>query len=139
MTDRIIFGAFEKVDFLDFNLNGLIAKVDTGAYYGALHVDDFKILDNGDAKIVIKNTEYIIDSDKIIKTKVRSSNGHISKRIAIQTNVIVGDKEYEVRIGLSNRDKMNFPVLIGRKFLRDNNILVDVNINTEYDIDGRKK
>ena len=137
MTNKTIFGAFEKIDFPEFNLKGLIAKVDTGAYSGALHIDSFENLSNGDVKIVIKNTEFIVDGDKIIKRKVRSASGHTSRRIIVHTKIIINNQEYETNIGLSNRDKMNFPVLIGRRFLRNNKILVDVNKNTEYDRDER--
>jgi hypothetical protein len=34
---------------------------------------------------------------------------------------------------------MNYEILIGRRFLRENNILVDVRINKELDSDGDKK
>jgi len=34
---------------------------------------------------------------------------------------------------------MNYEILIGRRFLSDNNILVDARINQELDIDREKK
>ena len=46
---------------------------------------------------------------------------------------------HKIRIGLSNRADMNYEVLVGRRFLYENNIIVDVRINQELDIDMEKK
>ena len=41
MNKRETLGAFEKVIFPEFN-QAILAKIDTGAYQGALHVDSIE-------------------------------------------------------------------------------------------------
>jgi hypothetical protein len=68
-------------------------------------------------------------------THVRSSTGHEVKRYIICTEIVVNEKKYPITIGLSNRSKMLREILVGRRFLRENNILVDTRINQELDLD----
>jgi hypothetical protein len=48
----------------------------------------------------------------------------------------VQGKVYPIRIGLSDRSDMKRSVLIGRRFLRENDMLVDVRVHDEYDDEG---
>jgi len=57
--------------------------------------------------------------------KVKSSNGAIQNRVAIKVSVEFMGKRYKSVISLSNRAKMKYPMLIGRKFLKER-FLVDV-------------
>lgn len=44
-------------------------------------------------------------------------------------------ESYDVSIGLSDRQDMQYEILIGRKFLREHGILVDVRENSDLDKD----
>ena len=57
--------------------------------------------------------------------KVRSSNGQVETRYAIKTSVVLFKRRYKTEFTLSYRDKMRFPILLGRRFLR-NRFIVDV-------------
>ena len=57
------------------------------------------------------------------------------RRYLIDTDIVINDKRYNIRIGLAKRDGMDKQVLIGRQFLQRNAILVDVNINKQYEKD----
>lgn len=57
--------------------------------------------------------------------KVRSSNGQVESRYAITTRVVLFKRSYKIEFTLSYRDKMRFPILLGRRFLR-NRFIVDV-------------
>ncbi|MEO5499790.1 MAG: RimK/LysX family protein, partial [Candidatus Saccharimonadales bacterium] len=60
------------------------------------------------------------------------------KRFIIETDLKVQGETYRIKIGLADRSDMRKPVLIGRRFLREHNILVDVRINQEYDDEGER-
>jgi len=122
-------GRTEKVSFPELGIESTDAKVDTGAYGNAFHVDDIFIKENK-LFFVIDDKEYIYDKYKTIV--VRNSFGKKQKRFSISTKMILGEKHYKIHISLTNRKKMKYPVLIGRRFLRKFEYMVNVkrkNIN----------
>lgn len=141
-TKTAIIGSFEYVNLPELGVKNEIAKIDTGAYSGALHCTDIKIVRRGIIrKRILKFTplgvpELATETDTFIKTYVRSSTGHRIKRYIIDTSIELGGHTYPIRIGLSDRSDLKRSVLIGRRFLRENNILVDVRINQEHDDEG---
>ena len=140
---REIFGIVEHVSLPILGLFDIAAKIDTGAFSGAMHVTDIKEYINEKGK---KHLEFIlpitgkkIDLGKFTRTYVRSSTGHQQRRYLFDTTVMVNNVEYPIRIGLSDRSDMSYEILIGRRFLHEHNILVDVKHNQEYDLDRGKK
>jgi hypothetical protein len=140
---REIFGIVEHVSLPILGLFDIAAKIDTGAFSGAMHVTDIKEYINEKGK---KRLEFIlpitgkkIDLGKFTRTYVRSSTGHQQRRYLFDTTVMVNNVEYPIRIGLSDRSDMSYEILIGRRFLHEHNILVDVKHNQEYDLDRGKK
>ncbi len=57
--------------------------------------------------------------------QVKSSNGTVQIRPSIKVSVNFFGKKYKSVISLTNRADMKFPMLIGRRFLKDK-FLVDV-------------
>ena len=142
MTKNIYVGCFELVDFPEYQLQSVVAKIDTGAFSGALHCTNIKVVRRGvTRKQILKfipdgRPELAQETDKFYQTYVRSAHGHRLKRYVVNTTIKIKGKEYPITIGLSDRSDMKKPVLIGRRFLRENNLLVDVRINAEYDDEG---
>lgn len=143
MTNRITLGCFEVVDFPGFGAKNVHAKVDTGAFSGAMDCSDIKVVRReSDGRRILQFTpfgedEYRTETDQFQEVHVRSAHGHRRKRYIIETEMTVQGVTYPVTIGLSNRSAMKRPVLIGRRFIRRNNMLVDVNINVELDDEGK--
>lgn len=143
--DQTILGIIESVSFPELGLVGVPAKIDTGAYSGALHcelIEEIVLPESGKKalKIVPLDAHYeprVITKFATVYTT--SSSGHRLRRYLIDTTVLIGQKEYPMRIGITQRPMMNMKVLIGRRFLRTNNMLVDVNLNAELDLDGGQK
>lgn len=135
-------GCFEIVSLPKLGIIEKIAKVDTGAYSGALHCSSIKVVRRGpEKKRVLKFTplgdnKLATETENFLETYVRSASGHRIKRFIIDTDICIRDEQYPIRIGLSDRSELKRPVLIGRRFLRLNNIVVDVRINQEYDDEG---
>jgi hypothetical protein len=122
-------GRTEKVSFPDLGIETIDAKVDTGAYGNALHVDDFFIKDEK-LFFTIEDKEYVYEKYKTIV--IRNSFGKKQKRFSIITKVVLGNKIYKVHVSLTNRKKMKYPMLIGRRFLNKFKYMVNVrkkNIN----------
>jgi hypothetical protein len=142
VDNAIIFGSFEHVSFPQFGIRDTVAKIDTGAYSGALHCSLIEERTRGsDGKPVLRfipleNHNHVTETEEYEEVLVRSSTGHEVKRYRVKTEIVVQGKTYEITIGLSDRSKMQREVLIGRRFLRENNILVDTRINQELDTDG---
>lgn len=140
-----IFGSFEHVSVPALGIDNVVAKIDTGAYSGALHCSIIEeIVRESDGKRVLRftpseNHAHATELEDYIGVYVKSSNGQEVKRYLFDTEIVIKGKTYPIRIGLSDRSDMKHEILIGRRFLRENNIIVDVRIHKELDTDGGKR
>ncbi len=138
IMSQTIVGSFEPVKLPALGGVEYIAKVDTGAYRGAVHVDEIEINGKGEAIATLDGKVYVFAPELVKRVKVKSSSGHRAKRAVVNMPIVVQGRTYQTWVGLTSRDKMKFPMLIGRYFLRENGILVDARINNHHDVDGRK-
>lgn len=131
---RRTIGRLEKVAFPEFHISGVTAKVDTGAYRGTLHCADIDLMKR-DGKWLIRfvpldsgwkqfNGRDFYTSD-FQTAYVTSSSGHRQRRYIINTTITISGEDYPIQLSLSQRDRMRYPVLLGRKFLHDK-FIVDV-------------
>lgn len=137
-----IIGCIETVSFPELGIFDVLAKIDTGAFSGALHCTNIRVVRRGlDKKRILKfsplNSTHIPHEASVFDVKyVRSSTGHRIKRYIITTTMIMNGEDYKLTIGLSDRSDMKREVLIGRRFLRENSVLVDVRVHSELDDEG---
>ena len=135
----ITVGTLEPVSIPGLNIVSVLAKIDTGAYSGALHCSSITVVLRGVTRqpilkfIPLGDTSLSTETTDFSRRYVRSATGHRVKRYIIQTEIVIKSKRYPIAIGLSDRSEMKRVVLIGRSFLRENNMLVDVRINQELD------
>lgn len=142
MKTATVLGCFENVSFPDLGVENVTAKVDTGAFSGALHCTKIKVIRRGaERKRILqftphgkRNKTYEVES--FISKYVRSATGHRTRRHIIDTTIEIQGTTYPIRIGLSDRSDLKRPALIGRRFLRENSMVVDVRINQEQDDEG---
>lgn len=127
-------GRREKVSFPDLGLNDIDAKVDTGAYTTALHCHDIETKEeNGKAILFFKLFEPSHSAKNILLHRfetftekgIKNSFGDFERRYIIKTRIKIGRRVIKTSISLTDRGNMRFPVLIGRKLLR-NKFIVDV-------------
>lgn len=126
-------GRSEKINFPKLNEDLIIGKIDTGAFSAALHVDSIKVIESG-LQVKISNNTYIFHSWS--EVEVKSSNGKSQKRYGVKLKMTLGKKNYRIFVSLTNRKNMKFNLLIGRRFLQENNFIVDVN---RKNLHGRPK
>lgn len=123
-----IIGRAEFVNFPDYELT-VPAKVDTGADSNSVHATRIKVVDSEGEKIlrcrILKGP--LVEFKEFDIVHVKSSNGEIQKRFKVKMHVSVLGKKYKTSFSLSNRQKMKYPILLGKNFLR-NRFLVDVSL-----------
>lgn len=132
-----LIGRRERVKFPELNIGTLKAKIDTGAYSAAIHVESTEVItdpDNGNKILKVFFTNPNATSpeavyhyfDEFATTRVKNSSGKVQERYKIILTILLGGKEYKAACTLTNRKKMRYPVLIGRKFLDQHSFMVDV-------------
>ncbi len=142
MSQRITVGSFELVSLPELGLHNVVAKIDTGAFSGAIHCTDIKLVHRGlKGKRVLKflpagDKTLAYETEDFIRRRVRSSTGHRTVRYLIKTDIVIQGVTYVVEIGLSDRTDLKKQVLVGRRLLREQNMLVDVTKNAQYDDEG---
>lgn len=131
-----IIGSLEKVSLPELALFGLDAKVDTGADSSALHCDN--IQDHGEmVHFTLCDEVHPSYNGKSFtlpiakRIKVKSSNGISSERIFISTTILLNGKEIETLVSLTDRKKLKYPMLLGKRFLKGL-FLVDVSYTYIY-------
>ncbi len=139
---QVVLGCFEFVDLPELGVRHEMAKIDTGAVSGAVHCTDIRVVRRGVLrKRILKfnplgDPKLATETSQFEKTFIRSATGHKQKRYIIQTSIVIAGETFRIKIGLSDRSDLTRSVLIGRRFIRENNMLVDVRINQEHDHEG---
>ena len=132
--DLVTIGRVERIDLPNWQMEGIEAKIDTGAYSSSVHCHHIKEINKDGSPYVqfnLLDPEHPDFNDKLFelpvhdKREVKSSNGIGSTRIFIKTIIVLFGNEYQIELSLADRSEMRFPILIGRKFLK-NRFVVDV-------------
>lgn len=104
-------------------------KLDTGALTSSMHAENIDRFKKDGADWVRFTVELEdLGTEKKVKTrlerevvrtiKVRGAGGAESRPV-VMMKVCLGDRVYEDQFSLNDRDKMNYPVLIGRRMLEN--------------------
>jgi hypothetical protein len=125
-----ILGRSDRVNLPGLGLKNIHAKIDTGAYTSSLHCSRAEVV-NGHLEFVLLDDEHpeftgmkFVFND-FTERMVKNSFGVAEKRYVIITTIQVFDETIVTEFTLSDRDALRFPILLGRKILRDR-FLIDV-------------
>ncbi len=135
-----ILGPSDRVDLPGLGLTDIHAKIDTGAFTCSLHCSRAEIVD-GKLEFILLDDEHPeftgmkFTFEKFTKREIKNSFGEAEKRYVIKTTITILNRTYRAEFSLSDRDKLRFPVLLGRKILR-HRFLIDV---TEKDLSYKAK
>lgn len=133
-------GRSDRVDLPGLGLTDIHAKIDTGAYNCSLHCSRAEIVD-GKLEFVLLDEEHPEFTGmkfvfkKFDRREIRNSFGEAELRYVIKTTIKIYDYLIRAEFSLSNRGNLKFPVLLGRKILRDR-FLIDV---TKKDLSYQNK
>ena len=126
MTKEIEIGWEEWINLPSLNIPAIKVKVDTGAQTSALHAKHIEIFSVQKKKHVRfevsplperPNLTISCSAPLIDKRKVTSSNGESENRYIIKTVLVLGIKEWEADISLTDRESMQYRMLLGRSAL----------------------
>ncbi|MDH5442662.1 MAG: RimK/LysX family protein [Candidatus Nomurabacteria bacterium] len=134
IDNKIIIGRRIRVNLPDFGLENLEAKIDTGAYRGAIHCHNVHE-ENGRLYFTLLDPEHeYYDEQEFCtplykKISVRSSNGNSEERYCVTLDIEISDKTIPIELSLTNRSDMRYPVLIGRRSLKKHFLIDPSKIN----------
>lgn len=142
MINRLTLASLETVSIPAFGVKNIIAKVDTGAFSGALHCTDIRVERHGNAPILfftpIGNKDLASKTEDFREIIVRSANGHENVRYILPVEIELHGKRFETVIGLSDRTVMRREMLLGRRFLLEHNVIVDVMLSKDADDEAER-
>lgn len=118
-----IIGVVEHVDFPDWGVQRLSARVDTGARTSAIHVDDVELLPGGRVRFDVRlrrddpTARVTVEAKVSRRANVRSSTGQTDARVFVKAHVRLGGREHQIEVGLVDRRHMQYRMLLGRTAL----------------------
>ena len=133
VTRRPVLGWREWVSLPCLGIAAIKAKLDTGAKTSALHAWDMS-LRTVDGRQWIRFRVHPMQGDGAASVVceaplsdrrwVTNSSGVSERRYIISTDLQIGSSLWPIELSLTNRDAMEFPMIIGREAMR-NRLIVD--------------
>jgi len=126
-SDLIWIGWREWVSLPELGIDKIKAKVDTGARTSAIHafhIETFRVKGRDRIRFCIHPIQRRLDIEKtcvadlIDRRDVMDSGGHKERRFVIFTPLKIGEKQWPIEITLTDRDIMNFRMLLGRTAMK---------------------
>jgi hypothetical protein len=128
---KAVIGRSEELSFVDFDMQKIPAKTDTGAYRSAAHADQIKLAKNGELSFrllgnhpVCGSMAVTVKTDKYKIVRIENSFGHGQDRYEVRLRVKLGPKVFVAPFTLADRSAKIYPILLGRKLL-NHRFLVD--------------
>lgn len=126
--EKIIMGWLESIFIKPWNRR-LTAKLDTGAKTSSLHADRIEHFSRSGedwvrfslADLEDQKQPPIVVEKPLLRTAYIKSHDNLSssKRDVVLMSICKNGKEYEAEFNLVDRSNFNYPVLLGRSFLKD--------------------
>jgi len=123
-------GWVERVALPQLGIKRLLAKIDTGARTSALHVSRIKVIDPGGAHrrptleiSIPRGARKTAAAARVVQVHVRDyvqvkgTSGRSERRPVIETTLRLGPLERRIRVTLTDRADMVYPMLVGRTAL----------------------
>ncbi|KIN71228.1 ATP-dependent zinc protease family protein [Sulfitobacter guttiformis] len=127
----MVIGWHECISLPELGLNDFAVKVDTGAKTTALHAVDIETFTKDKKTWVRFCSPEIDDAPSRIcefpifaKRDITNTSGLPETRIVIRTPMVLAGRRWKIDISLTDRGSMRFPLILGRRALRDHNIAV---------------
>jgi hypothetical protein len=143
-----IIGREDKIDFLELGLYNVNVKIDTGAFTSVIHCSEirevtergkthleFRLFDKFSPEINEKTHSTTYYKKRIIK----NSSGIGEERFVIQTTAVIFNELEVIELSLTDRSKMTYPVLLGRRFINHKFIVDPTKTNRSYSLKTKIK
>lgn len=136
-------GRIDRIDFPLLKLVNVKAKIDSGAFFSAIHCDkikSYKYAGKEKLKVVFldpRNTAFTgreVVFEDFEKRMIKSSNGMMEERYVVALKIVLFNQEYDANFSLTNREMLKFPILLGRQLLNDNFIIDTAQSNLSFNL-----
>ena len=123
-VQKTVVGWLERVSIAGEHQLILNAKIDTGADYCSLHVEEIEPFKRKGQKWVRframnRTGESILLERKVVRTvRIKRKGAKPQKRTVIEMGICLADIYRKVQVNLVDRSGFNFHMLLGRNFLR---------------------
>lgn len=126
-TPDAIIGWREWVSLPQLGVEAVKPKIDTGARSSSLHAFHIETFVRDEAPWVRfevhplqrrKHPTIQCEAPILERRDVKSSSGHITRRLVIRTQVCLGGRCWPIDLTLASRDQMGFRMLLGREAVR---------------------
>ncbi|MGY5351419.1 30S ribosomal protein S6--L-glutamate ligase [Wenyingzhuangia sp. IMCC45533] len=133
MNELKIVGNKEWCHFNQLNIPAIKARIDSGAKTSSIQATDISTFKKNKETWVRFNVQPLTENrsisieceSKVVGTRiVKSSSGIPEKRYVITSPVTLGNETWDIELTLTNRDTMEFKMLLGRQAM-DNKIIVN--------------
>lgn len=131
VNGKMILGEVEFFTVQPGNLR-LEARIDTGATTSSLHAEDIVNFERDGARWVRfragpgRDGEMVqMELPRERRVRIKGEGEEIQERSVVTVEVDLDGQRRRIEVSLNNRGNYEYPLLIGRNFLRDN-IVVDV-------------
>lgn len=119
-----VIGWKERIDFPDWGIRRVRAKMDTGARTSAIDALVREVREGPDGRKVVvlvvaffrrKTSKFRVVEAPLVKTsRVRNTGGELCERHVIETTIRLGHVTKKVHLSVADRGRMLSPVLLGR-------------------------
>lgn len=131
-----LLGSLADVSIPSLGIDLVRAKVDTGAWSGALHCTDIEERGGKLYFTPLGRAELRTSVTEFSNRTIRSASGHEEQRYQIPISLEIDGKHYDTVIGLTDRKHMRREMLLGRRFLLEHSMLVDVSLTVDDDYEA---
>ncbi len=126
-------GWMDVVDLPDLGAYGIPAKIDTGARTSVLHCSHIRLVKKGRKQYVeFRPLDERHGDQRPTHTlpfhserRVRNSFGQEENRYIVHATIVLFNEIHPIELSLRDRSGMEFPILLGRAFIRKK-FVVDV-------------
>jgi hypothetical protein len=123
--EKAVMGWLESVFLKPWNIR-VTAKLDTGAKTSSLHADDIEhFTKNGQewVRFTLTGAEddktVVVERPQVRTVYIKERRARATKRDVVTMVLCKNGRDYETEFTLVDRSNFNYPVLLGRSFLKD--------------------
>jgi len=129
LDNKHLIGNKELVSFPNLKRKNVVARIDSGAKSSSAHCDKIWVERMGGDRVLcchfLKRSKRVTRFKNFKTRSVKSSNGVSQKRYVVRMTIQLGTVTKRTEVTLTNRSSMNYSVLLGRRFLKDD-FIIDV-------------
>jgi len=121
----------EHVGLPDLGVSSMRAKIDTGARTSALHAAEIERFERDGvdwvrfAPLTGRKKELRCEAPIVHHRHIKNTGGSSEERPIIETTLVLGRHRWLIEVSLTNRDNMEFDLIVGRTAVRRHRMVVN--------------